>query len=237
MSTRRRPTDSVRSSHDHRSFSHRVGRFRSGDHPSLLRARALSEQDRADHGRLDRRARRADPAWPRGRRFRAGRQRCRHRVVRRTIATGEYLAGCDGGRSVVRKAAGIDFPGLDASTSFMLGEVQMDEAAADRHAPRGWRHRARQPGRQQRRAVRCRAEGATASSTPASPRWRTSRGADRRLRHRLRSAQPDAALTVHRRDAGRRPRIGRAASCWPATRHTSILRMVDRVSTSACRTP
>ena len=38
-----------------------------------------------------------------------------------------YLVGCDGGRSIVRKAAGIDFPGLDASTSWMIAEVQMDD--------------------------------------------------------------------------------------------------------------
>src|SRR4029079_14163054 len=28
----------------------------------------------------------------------------------------EYLVGCDGGRSVVRKAAGIEFPGWDPTT-------------------------------------------------------------------------------------------------------------------------
>jgi 3-(3-hydroxy-phenyl)propionate hydroxylase len=39
----------------------------------------------------------------------------------------EYLVGCDGGRSVIRKTAGIDFPGWDASTSFMIAEVEMDE--------------------------------------------------------------------------------------------------------------
>jgi 2-polyprenyl-6-methoxyphenol hydroxylase-like FAD-dependent oxidoreductase len=38
-----------------------------------------------------------------------------------------YLVGCDGGRSLVRKTAGIDFPGLDASTSWMIAEVEMDE--------------------------------------------------------------------------------------------------------------
>ena len=38
-----------------------------------------------------------------------------------------YLVGCDGGRSVVRKAAGIDFPGLDASTSWMIAEVEMEQ--------------------------------------------------------------------------------------------------------------
>jgi 2-polyprenyl-6-methoxyphenol hydroxylase-like FAD-dependent oxidoreductase len=39
----------------------------------------------------------------------------------------EYLVGCDGGRSVVRKAAGIDFPGLDPSTSWMIAEVEMHD--------------------------------------------------------------------------------------------------------------
>src|SRR5687768_3076865 len=28
----------------------------------------------------------------------------------------QYLVGCDGGRSLIRKAAGIDFPGWDATT-------------------------------------------------------------------------------------------------------------------------
>jgi 3-(3-hydroxy-phenyl)propionate hydroxylase len=44
-----------------------------------------------------------------------------------TSLRAEYLVGCDGGRSLVRKAAGIDFPGLDASTSWMIAEVEMDE--------------------------------------------------------------------------------------------------------------
>jgi 2-polyprenyl-6-methoxyphenol hydroxylase-like FAD-dependent oxidoreductase len=39
----------------------------------------------------------------------------------------EYLVGCDGGRSVVRKEAGIEFPGLDPSTSWMIAQVEMDE--------------------------------------------------------------------------------------------------------------
>jgi 2-polyprenyl-6-methoxyphenol hydroxylase-like FAD-dependent oxidoreductase len=37
----------------------------------------------------------------------------------------QYLVGCDGGRSVVRKAADIDFPGWDASTSNLIAEVEM----------------------------------------------------------------------------------------------------------------
>ena len=37
-----------------------------------------------------------------------------------------YLVGCDGGRSVIRKAAGIEFPGWDATTSWLIAEVMMD---------------------------------------------------------------------------------------------------------------
>jgi 2-polyprenyl-6-methoxyphenol hydroxylase-like FAD-dependent oxidoreductase len=37
----------------------------------------------------------------------------------------EYLVGCDGGRSVVRKAAGIEFPGWDPTTSWLIAEVEM----------------------------------------------------------------------------------------------------------------
>ncbi|MGH2664110.1 MAG: FAD-dependent monooxygenase [Actinomycetota bacterium] len=38
-----------------------------------------------------------------------------------------YLAGCDGGRSVIRKAAGIEFPGWDPTTSALLAEVEVQE--------------------------------------------------------------------------------------------------------------
>lgn len=38
-----------------------------------------------------------------------------------------YLVGCDGGRSVIRKAAGIEFPGWDPSVSTLIAEVEMTE--------------------------------------------------------------------------------------------------------------
>ena len=44
-----------------------------------------------------------------------------------TSLRAEYLVGCDGGRSLIRKAAGIDFAGLDPSTSWLIAEVEMDE--------------------------------------------------------------------------------------------------------------
>jgi flavin-dependent dehydrogenase len=39
----------------------------------------------------------------------------------------EYLVGCDGGRSLVRKVAGIEFPGWDPTTSALIAEVEMAE--------------------------------------------------------------------------------------------------------------
>jgi len=38
-----------------------------------------------------------------------------------------YLVGCDGGRSVVRKAAGIAFPGWDPTISHLIAEVELAE--------------------------------------------------------------------------------------------------------------
>ena len=38
-----------------------------------------------------------------------------------------YLVGCDGGRSLIRKAAGIEFPGWDPTTSWLIAEVEMAE--------------------------------------------------------------------------------------------------------------
>ncbi len=39
----------------------------------------------------------------------------------------QYLVGCDGGRSLIRKAAGIEFPGWDPTTSSLIAEAEMAE--------------------------------------------------------------------------------------------------------------
>ncbi len=39
----------------------------------------------------------------------------------------QYLVGCDGGRSLIRKAAGIEFPGWDPSTSSLIAEAETAE--------------------------------------------------------------------------------------------------------------
>jgi 3-(3-hydroxy-phenyl)propionate hydroxylase len=47
----------------------------------------------------------------------------------------QYLVGCDGGRSVIRRAAGIEFPGWDATRSNLIAEVELTE-----EPPKGIRH-------------------------------------------------------------------------------------------------
>lgn len=49
----------------------------------------------------------------------------------------QYLVGCDGGRSLIRKAAGIEFPGWDPTRSTLIAEVEVTE-----EPPRGVHHEA-----------------------------------------------------------------------------------------------
>jgi flavin-dependent dehydrogenase len=47
----------------------------------------------------------------------------------------QYLVGCDGGRSLIRKAAAIEFPGFDATRSNLIAEAELTD-----EPPRGVRH-------------------------------------------------------------------------------------------------
>jgi len=47
----------------------------------------------------------------------------------------QYLVGCDGGRSLIRRAAGIEFPGWDPTRSCLIAEVELTE-----EPPEGIRH-------------------------------------------------------------------------------------------------
>ncbi len=47
----------------------------------------------------------------------------------------QYLVGCDGARSLIRKAAGIDFPGWEPTRSTMIAEVELTD-----EPPRGIRY-------------------------------------------------------------------------------------------------
>ena len=151
-----------------------------------------------------------------------------------TSLRAEYLVGCDGGRSVVRKAAGIDFPGWDPTTSYMIAEVEMAEQPEVGMRPEGGGLGPVDPskGGGPYRVVLLEEHTNTTSEPTLADLSATLVGA---LRDRLRSAQPDLDLPVHRHDAGKRRRTATDACCWRATLHTSTARRVDRASTSACR--
>jgi len=51
------------------------------------------------------------------------------------VLRAQYLVGCDGGRSIIRRAAGIEFPGWDPTRSNLIAEVELTE-----EPPRGIRH-------------------------------------------------------------------------------------------------
>ena len=113
-----------------------VGHQRLPD-PPQLRARALADPLRA-------------ASWPAGSASSGCRSLAsvRWRASRRTTPAStsscptarslraDYLVGCDGGRSLIRKAAGIEFPGWDPTTSWIIAEVEMERAAGVRPAPR-----------------------------------------------------------------------------------------------------
>ena len=148
----------------------------------------------------------------------------------------EYLVGCDGGRSVVRKAAGIDFPGLDPSTSWMIAEVEMDEEPEIGMRPEGGGigpvDRVKGGG-PYGVVLKERQVEHTGEPTLDGP----PRGTRRRVRDGLRRAQPELDLPVHRHDAGRRRPTATDGCCSPATPPTCIPRRAARASTSACRMP
>src|SRR5262249_17746535 len=53
----------------------------------------------------------------------------------------KYLVGCDGGRSLIRKKAGIDFPGWEPSVSYLIAEAEMtgEPEFGIRHGDKGVR--------------------------------------------------------------------------------------------------
>ena len=158
----------------------------------------------------------------------------------------QYLVGCDGGRSVVRRAAGIAFPGWEPTRSNLIAEVEMTETPElGIHSSALGRHSF---GRREYRIVDGkivyadhgpvqvmvteRQAGATTDPTLA----------DLRARPSWPPAAPTTGPTAcagfggspTRR--GRRPPTAQAGCWWQAMPRTSIRRMVDRASKRACRT-
>ena len=126
----------------------------------------------------------------------------------------EYLAGCDGGRSLVRKAAGIEFPGLGSDDEHPDRRGRAGRRAGMGHPPGRPRHPCPRQGgvRDPRRRDRLRGQRAGTGHGDRRARRtrdrthpaRSQRGAHRRLRDRLRDPQSHLDLQVHRHDpAGR----------------------------------
>ena len=124
-----------------------------------------------------------------------------------------YLVGCDGGRSLVRKAAGIEFPGWDPTTSALLAEVEMTEEPelGVRRTPSGT-HALGKTEYEVKDGEVVYQPGGTVGVMLTEPEVgtseptlrRSSRGPHRRVRDRLRGPQPHLDHQVHRRDpAGR----------------------------------
>ena len=147
-----------------------------------------------------------------------------------------YLVGCDGGRSVVRKTAGIDFAGFDASRSYLIAEVEMDEPPPIGMRPEGGGIGPvdREKGGSPYGVVLLEAEVEHASEPTMED-----------LRAALIAAygtdygahDPTRLSRFTDADAPGRVLSRRAASCSPATPRTCTVRWAARASTSACRTP
>ncbi len=149
----------------------------------------------------------------------------------------EYLVGCDGGRSLVRKVAGIDFPGLDPSTSWMIAEVEMAEEPeiGVRREGGGIGPVNRVEGGGPFGVVLKEKRLDHTSEPPGGPQ----RGARRRLRDGLRGAQPEPDLSFHRHEpAGRLlPRGPCAARRGRRTRASPAGRPGPQHRRAGCREP
>ena len=111
----------------------------------------------------------------------------------------QYLVGCDGGRSLIRKKAGIDFPGWDPSISYLIAEVEMTEEPAwgIRRDDKGINAIGKLEDGKRVRVVLIE-QHVRQSDEPTLDDLRA--GAHRRLRDRLRCSRRHVALAVHRHD-------------------------------------
>lgn len=145
----------------------------------------------------------------------------------------KYLVGCDGGSSLVRKAAGIDFPGWDATTSNLIAEVEMDDEPewGLRHDAFGIHAFAKpENGGPVRVMVTEQHLGSTSQPTlrDLSEALIAVFGTD----YGIHSPNWISRFTDMTRQAAS---YRRDACCWAATPRTCITQSVDRASTSVCR--
>ena len=139
---------------------------------------------------------------------------------------GRYLIGCDGGRSAVRRAAGIDFPGFTWEERFIIVSTRFDFGAADGFRyrnyiahPEQWSAIIKVPGEDGRGVWR-----ALFPPSPTSPTrrcWRTS-GSRRGSPSACPTTRPtrsSTATSTPSTSGWRRP-SGAEGRCWPAMPRT-----------------
>ena len=143
----------------------------------------------------------------------------------------QYLVGCDGGRSLIRKLAGIDFPGWEATRSNLIAEVELVEPEL------GLRHdafgvQAIGPIERGYRVVADRARAPVRRGVDGRP----ARRARPRLRDRLRGPRARSGSPASPTRRARPRPTAPGACCSPATRPTSTIPPAGRDSASGCRT-
>ncbi|QRP50131.1 FAD-dependent monooxygenase [Amycolatopsis sp. FDAARGOS 1241] len=95
------------------------------DTPGPVRARHPADRHRAAAAGARRGTRCRDPARERGGGLSQDDDGVSAGLADGTQVRGRYLVGCDGGRSTVRKLAGIGFPGEPSRVETLLGEMRI----------------------------------------------------------------------------------------------------------------
>ena len=143
---------------------------------------------------------------------------------------GSYLVACDGGRSTIRKLAGVGFPGTDATMACLTGEVELDDPP---ERPLFLQRRER--GSDHRDPVPARLAPGRHLRTTARRRTPMIQSLSRRCGHRY-CALPERISVCTARGGCRisttpldRPSaIGSGGCYWPAMPHTSTFRPAGR---------
>jgi 2-polyprenyl-6-methoxyphenol hydroxylase-like FAD-dependent oxidoreductase len=132
----------------------------------------------------------------------------------------KYLVGCDGGRSLIRKKAGIDFPGWDPSTSYLIAEVETTEEPewGIRRGEKGINALAKLEDGKHARVV-LNEQHVRRGDEPTLRDLREALIAVYGTDYGLRSASYISRLPIW---PGRRRPTGIDACSWPATRRTCI---------------
>ena len=146
----------------------------------------------------------------------------------------EYLVGCDGGRSLIRKLAGIEFPGWEPSKSSLIAEVEVTE-----ETPKGIRHdeigvhglHVMEDGKTFRVVTSEREIGP--DSEPTLDDLKAALGAAYGTDFGAHNPTWISRFTDMTRQAASTERV---ACCWPGMRRTSTIRPAGRASAWARRT-